>query len=158
MHRTIKKVAGTDTSVLIQGENGTGKELIAWEIHRQSERKNQLFVTVDLGSITATLFESELFGHRKGAFTDAKSDRAGRFEAAHGGTLFLDEIGNIPLHLQSKLLSVLQNREIIPVGAAKSLPVRGSLLQDQYHPDRIACTQGTRGGHWNTCRAFPGAI
>ena len=128
MHRTIAKVASTDTSVLIQGENGTGKELIAWEIHRQSERKNQLFVTVDLGSITATLFESELFGHRKGAFTDAKSDRAGRFEAAHGGTLFLDEIGNIPLHLQSKLLSVLQNREIIPVGADKALSVDVRIL------------------------------
>jgi len=128
MHRTINKVAGTDTSVLIQGENGTGKELIAWEIHRQSERKNQLFVAVDLGSITASLFESELFGHRKGAFTDAKSDRAGRFEAAHRGTLFLDEIGNIPLHLQSKLLSVLQNREIIPVGAAKALPVDVRIL------------------------------
>ena len=128
MHRTIGKVAGTDTSVLIQGENGSGKELIAWEIHRQSKRKNQLFVTVDLGSITATLFESELFGHRKGAFTDAKNDRAGRFEAAQGGTLFLDEIGNIPLHLQSKLLSVLQNREIIPLGAARAIPVDVRIL------------------------------
>ena len=107
VHRTIRKVAKTDTTVLIMGENGTGKELIAWEIHRQSRRRDQLFVTVDLGSLSASLFESELFGHKKGAFTDARDDRTGRFELAHGGTLFLDEIGNVPLHLQSKLLSVL---------------------------------------------------
>jgi DNA-binding NtrC family response regulator len=123
VHQTIRKVARTDTSVLIQGENGTGKELIAWEIHRQSRRRKQLFVTVDLGSLSPTLFESELFGHKKGAFTDAREDRSGRFQAAQGGTLFLDEIGNVPLHLQSKLLAVLQNREIIPLGSNKALPV-----------------------------------
>jgi DNA-binding NtrC family response regulator len=123
VHKTIRKVAKTDTSVLIQGENGTGKELIAWEIHRQSRRRDQLFVTVDLGALSPTLFESELFGHKKGAFTDAREDRSGRFQAAQGGTLFLDEIGNVPLHLQSKLLSVLQNREIIPLGSNKALPV-----------------------------------
>ena len=123
LHQTIGKVAKTDTSVLILGENGTGKELIAWEIHRQSKRKEQLFITVDLGALSASLFESELFGHKKGSFTDARTDRTGRFEAASGGTLFLDEIGNIPLQLQSKLLSVLQNREIFPVGSSKPIPV-----------------------------------
>lgn len=123
VHRTIRKVAKTDTSVLILGENGTGKELIAWEIHRQSRRRDQLFVTVDLGSLSASLFESELFGHKKGAFTDAREDRTGRFEAANGGTLFLDEIGNVPLHLQSKLLSVLQNNAFTPLGSNVSVPV-----------------------------------
>ncbi len=123
VHSTIRKVARTETSVLIQGENGTGKELIAWEIHRQSRRRDQLFITVDLGSLSATLFESELFGYKKGAFTDARNDRIGRFEAASGGTLFLDEIGNVPLHLQSKLLSVLQNRAVIPLGSNAPVPV-----------------------------------
>jgi DNA-binding NtrC family response regulator len=123
IHQTIGKVAKTDTTILILGDNGTGKELIAWEIHRQSIRREQLFVTVDLGAISDSLFESELFGHKKGAFTDARVDRTGRFEAAHGGTLFLDEIGNLPLHLQSKLLSVLQNREILPLGSNKAIPV-----------------------------------
>jgi len=123
VHRTISKVAKTDTTVLIMGENGTGKELIAWEIHRQSRRRDQLFVPVDLGSLSASLFESELFGHKKGAFTDAREDRTGRFEAAHGGTLFLDEIGNVPLHLQSKLLSVLQKNEVIPLGSNVPVPV-----------------------------------
>ena len=123
VHRTITKVAKTDTTVLILGENGTGKELIAWEIHRQSKRRAQLFITVDLGSLSSTLFESELFGHRKGAFTDARNDRTGSFEAANGGTLFLDEIGNVPLHLQSKLLSVLQNGEVTPLGSNTPVPV-----------------------------------
>jgi DNA-binding NtrC family response regulator len=123
VHRTIRKVAKTDTSVLILGENGTGKELIAWEIHRQSRRRDQLFVTVDLGALSASLFESELFGHKKGAFTDARDDRTGRFEAANGGTLFLDEIGNVPLHLQSKLLSVLQKSEVIRLGSNVPVPV-----------------------------------
>jgi len=123
LHETIRKVAQTDTSVLIQGENGTGKELIAWEIHKQSKRRDQLFITVDLGALSESLFESELFGHTKGAFTDAKEERKGRFEAAHGGTLFLDEIGNLPLHLQSKLLSTLQSRQIIPVGSNKPVPI-----------------------------------
>jgi DNA-binding NtrC family response regulator len=123
LHETIRKVARTDTSVLIQGENGTGKELIAWEIHKQSKRSDQLFITVDLGSLSESLFESELFGHTKGAFTDAREERKGRFEAANGGTLFLDEIGNLPLHLQSKLLSALQSRQIIPLGSNVPIPV-----------------------------------
>ena len=123
LHDTIRKVARTDTSVLIQGENGTGKELIAWKIHRQSKRSKQLFVTVDLGALSESLFESELFGHTKGAFTDAGEERKGRFEAANGGTLFLDEIGNLPLHLQSKLLSALQSRQIIPVGSNTPIQV-----------------------------------
>jgi DNA-binding NtrC family response regulator len=115
--KNIQKVARTDTNVLVQGENGTGKELIAWEIHRQSRRSDQLFVPVDLGALSESLFESELFGHTRGAFTDARDERKGRFEAANGGTLFLDEIGNLPLHLQSKLLSAIQNRQIFPVGS-----------------------------------------
>jgi len=123
LHETIRKVARTDTSVLIQGENGTGKELIAWEIHKQSKRRDQLFITVDLGALSESLFESELFGHTKGAFTDAKEERKGRFEAAHGGTLFMDEIGNLPLHLQSKLLSALQSRLIIPLGSNTPVPI-----------------------------------
>jgi len=123
LHETIRKVARTDTSVLIQGENGTGKELIAWEIHKQSKRNDQLFITVDLGALSESLFESELFGHTKGAFTDAKEERKGRFEAAHRGTLFLDEIGNLPLHLQSKLLSTLQSRQIIPLGSNTPVPI-----------------------------------
>jgi len=123
LHEIIRKVARTDTSVLIQGENGTGKELIAWEIHKQSLRGDQLFITVDLGALSESLFESELFGHTKGAFTDAKEERKGRFEAANGGTLFMDEIGNLPLHLQSKLLSALQSRQIIPVGSNTPVPI-----------------------------------
>lgn len=123
LHETIRKVARTDTSVLIQGENGTGKELIAWEIHKQSKRSDQLFITVDLGALSESLFESELFGHTRGAFTDAKEERKGRFEAAHRGTLFMDEIGNLPLHLQSKLLSALQSRQIIPLGSNTPVPV-----------------------------------
>lgn len=123
LHQTIRKVARTDTSVLVQGENGTGKELIAWEIHRQSKRSNQLFIPVDLGALSESLFESELFGHTRGAFTDAREERKGRFEAANGGTLFLDEIGNLPLHLQSKLLSAIQNRQIVPLGSNTPVPV-----------------------------------
>ncbi|NLO49616.1 MAG: sigma-54-dependent Fis family transcriptional regulator [Bacteroidales bacterium] len=119
----VKKVAGTDANILIVGENGTGKELIAREIHQHSLRKNEIMVNVDMGAITETLFESELFGHTKGAFTDAKDDRAGKFEAAHKGTLFLDEIGNLPLALQAKLLVVLQSRNIIKVGSNKPIPV-----------------------------------
>lgn len=117
--QTIDRVAKTDANVLILGENGTGKELIARAIHRNSSRQNENFVSVDLGSITETLFESELFGHKKGAFTDAKEDRAGRFELANGGTLFLDEIGNLSMPLQAKLLSVLQNRKVSRVGSNK---------------------------------------
>ncbi|MFA5227775.1 MAG: sigma 54-interacting transcriptional regulator, partial [Bacteroidales bacterium] len=112
----VNKVAGTDATILITGQNGTGKELLAMEIHRRSLRSQEIMVPVDMGAITETLFESELFGHVKGAFTDAKADRAGKFEVAHKGTLFLDEIGNLPLHLQSKLLTVLQTYQVVRVG------------------------------------------
>ncbi|QQS35424.1 MAG: sigma-54-dependent Fis family transcriptional regulator [Ignavibacteriales bacterium] len=117
---TIEKVASTDANVLILGENGTGKELVAHALHKQSRRSGEPFINVDMGAITKTLFESELFGHVKGAFTDAREDRPGRFEIASGGTLFLDEIGNIPPELQSKLLTVLQSRTVARVGANKS--------------------------------------
>jgi DNA-binding NtrC family response regulator len=119
----VGKVAKTDVNVLVTGENGTGKELIAREIHRISNRKDEVFIAVDMGSIPETLFESELFGHVKGAFTDAREDRAGKFESAHGGTLFLDEIGNLSLQTQAKLLSAIQNKAVVRVGANKSLPV-----------------------------------
>jgi two-component system, NtrC family, response regulator HydG len=119
----IDKVAKTDANVLILGENGTGKELIARAIHDRSLRKDEIFVTVDMGSITESLFESELFGHKKGSFTDAKEDRAGRFEVADNGTLFLDETGNLNMPLQSKLLTVLQRREVTRIGTNKSIPV-----------------------------------
>ncbi|MCF6349355.1 MAG: sigma-54 dependent transcriptional regulator [Flavobacteriaceae bacterium] len=118
-----RKVAKTDINVLITGENGTGKELIARELHRMSTRKDEIFIPVDMGSISETLFESELFGHTKGAFTDAKEDRAGKFEAANGGTLFLDEIGNLSLQTQAKLLSVIQNRIVVRVGSNKPIKV-----------------------------------
>ncbi len=121
--QTIDRVAKTDANVLILGENGTGKELIARAIHRNSARRNESFASVDLGSITETLFESELFGHKKGAFTDAKEDRAGRFELANGGTLFLDEIGNLSMPLQAKLLTVIQNRKVSRVGSNKDTPI-----------------------------------
>jgi DNA-binding NtrC family response regulator len=120
---TIRKVAATDANVLILGENGTGKELAARELHRLSPRAGSVFVAVDMGALTSTLFESELFGHVKGAYTDARSDRAGRFEIASGGTLFLDEIGNLPLELQSKLMGVLQNREVTRLGSNVTRPV-----------------------------------
>lgn len=119
----IDKVARTDANVLILGENGTGKELIARAIHQRSLRKDNSFVSVDMGAITETLFESELFGHKKGAFTDAREDRPGRFELANGGTLFLDEIGNLSLALQSKLLSALQSRQVTRVGANNATAV-----------------------------------
>ena len=119
----IEKVGPTDANVLILGENGTGKELAARALHRHSERKNSVFINVDLGSISETLFESELFGHVKGAFTDAKEDKPGRFELASGGTLFLDEIGNLSLPLQAKLLTVLQQRTVRRVGSGKEIPV-----------------------------------
>jgi DNA-binding NtrC family response regulator len=113
---TLRRAAPTDANVLILGENGTGKELAAREIHRLSHRAQEVFLRVDLGSLSPQLFESELFGHRRGAFTDAKNDRIGMLRAAGGGTLFLDEIGNVPLHLQSKLLTALERREVVPVG------------------------------------------
>jgi len=120
---TIKKVAKTDANVLILGENGTGKELIAQQIHRQSKRANDVLISLDMASLNDSLFESELFGHTKGAFTDAKESRVGRIESASGGTLFLDEIGNLGMNLQSKLLTVLQNREITPLGSNESVPI-----------------------------------
>ncbi|NOQ24711.1 MAG: response regulator [Bacteroidales bacterium] len=119
----VDKVAKTDANILILGENGTGKEVIAREIHRKSNRSNEVFVNVDIGSLQENLFESELFGHVKGAFTDAKEDRVGRFEIASGGTLFLDEIGNLPLSLQAKLLTAIQNKEISRIGSNKTIPV-----------------------------------
>jgi two-component system, NtrC family, response regulator HydG len=119
----IEKVAKTDANVLILGENGTGKELIARAIHQRSLRKDNSFVSVDMGAITETLFESELFGHKKGAFTDAREDRPGRFELANGGTLFLDEIGNLSMSLQSKLLSALQSRQVTRVGSNQAIAV-----------------------------------
>lgn len=119
----INKIAPTDANILILGENGTGKDLIAQAIHRQSLRREKPFVKVDVGALTESLFESELFGHKKGAFTDAREDRIGRFESANGGTLFLDEIGNITLQQQAKLLSVLQNRQIQKLGSNNAIPV-----------------------------------
>ncbi len=124
----ISKVASTDANVLVLGENGTGKELVARELHQQSNRADQAFVHVDMGAISDTLFESELFGHVKGAFTDAREDRIGRFEAAHGGTLFLDEIGNLSLPLQAKLLTALQSRTITRVGSNQSKTVDVRLI------------------------------
>jgi len=119
----VEKIAPTDANILILGENGTGKDLIARAIHDHSMRKDRPFVKVDVGALTETLFETELFGHKKGAFTDAREDRVGRFEAASGGTLFLDEIGNISLQQQAKLLSVLQNRTITRLGSNDPIPV-----------------------------------
>ena len=124
----IDRVASTDADVLVLGENGTGKELVARAIHRQSLRKDNVFISVDLGGITESLFESELFGHVKGAFTDARQDKPGRFEIASGGTLFLDEIGNLSLPLQSKLLTVLQQRKVQRVGSNKETPVDFRLI------------------------------
>jgi DNA-binding NtrC family response regulator len=121
--QTVEKVAQTDANVLILGENGTGKELIARAVHRNSPRANEVFISVDLGAVSETLFESELFGHTKGAFTDAKETRIGRFEAASGGTLFLDEIGNLSLPLQAKLLAVLQNRQVVRVGSNQPIDI-----------------------------------
>ncbi len=123
INKTIKKIAPTDATVLITGENGTGKDVLAGEIHRLSGRSNNIMVSVDVGALTETLFESELFGHVKGAFTDAHTDHTGKFEQANGGTLFLDEIGNIPVHLQGKLLRVLQNRCITKVGDTRQIPI-----------------------------------
>jgi len=119
----IGKIAPTDANILILGENGTGKDLIAKAIHQQSMRADKPFIKVDVGALTESLFESELFGHKKGAFTDAREDRIGRFEMANGGTLFLDEIGNISLHQQAKLLSVLQNRQISRIGSNEIIPI-----------------------------------
>ena len=118
----IDRVAPTDANVLVLGENGTGKELIARELHARSRRADKPFLSVDLGAVAETLFDSELFGHAKGAFTDARADRIGRFQAADGGTIFLDEIGNLPLHLQPKLLTALEQRRVTPVGSNRDVP------------------------------------
>ena len=124
----ITKVAKTEANVLILGENGTGKELVARDLHRQSSRAEEVFISVDMGALSETLFESELFGHVKGAFTDAKGDRPGRFEIASGGTLFLDEIGNLPLTLQAKLLTVIENRKVTRLGSNKPIDVDVRLI------------------------------
>ena len=123
IRRTVEKISLTDASVLITGENGAGKDVLASEIHRRSDRALKPMVCVDAGALTETLFESELFGHVKGAFTDANTDHIGKFEQADGGTLFLDEIGNIPIHLQAKLLRAIQNRSIVRVGGTESIPI-----------------------------------
>ncbi len=128
IRKVVEKIAPTDATVLITGENGTGKDVLAREIHARSIRSGKPMVAVDAGAITETLFESELFGHVKGAFTDAHTDHMGKFEQADGGTLFLDEIGNIPLHLQAKLLRVIQNRSVVRVGGSKAIPVNIRLI------------------------------
>ena len=147
--QTIDKVASTDANVLILGENGTGKELVARALHNKSGRSGKVFVRVDMGALTPTLFEAELFGHVKGAFTDAKDDRPGRFEMAAGGTLFLDEIGNIPIELQSKLLTVLQNRQVARVGSnhytqidirlicATNTPIHQMVTENKFRQDLL---------------------
>ena len=123
VYSLIERAAPTEANVLILGENGTGKELVARELHRRSRRADGVLVSVDLGAVAENLFESELFGHVKGAFTDARGDRIGRLQAADGGTLFLDEVGNLPLHLQPKLLTALEQRQVIPVGANRPVPI-----------------------------------
>jgi len=136
--RLIEKVAATDAHVLILGENGTGKELVARAIHRLSPRHNSVFCSVDLGAISETLFESELFGHVKGAFTDARESRSGRFEAASGGTLFFDEISNLPLSLQPKLLNAIQSRQITRVGSSKPIDVDIRLIcASNFSPEEL---------------------
>jgi transcriptional regulator with PAS, ATPase and Fis domain len=131
---TIKTVAPTDANVLVMGENGTGKELVAWSLHHESLRNHNSFVHVDLGAIPETLFEAELFGHTRGAFTDAKEDRTGRFEAASGGTLFLDEIGNLSMPMQAKILTAVQNREIIKIGTNQTINVNVRLISATNKP------------------------
>ena len=126
--KIVVKVARTDANILITGENGTGKEMLAQEIHRLSTRKEHSMVTVDMGAISESLFESELFGHERGSFTDAYESRPGKFEAASGSSLFMDEIGNLPLAMQAKLLTVLQNRKITRIGSNKVIPVDIRLL------------------------------
>jgi len=128
IRKTLEKIAPTDATVLITGENGTGKDVLAREIHAHSLRSEKPMVAVDAGAITETLFESELFGHVKGAFTDAHTDHVGKFEQADGGTLFLDEIGNIPLHLQAKLLRAIQSRSVVRVGGSQAIPVNIRLI------------------------------
>jgi DNA-binding NtrC family response regulator len=138
----LSRVAPTEANVLIRGENGTGKELVARALHRQSRRADQVLVTVDLGAIAENLFESELFGHKKGAFTDAVSDRAGRFKAADGGTLFLDEVGNLPAPLQTKLLRVLETREVLPVGSDAPVAIDVRLISATNQPLESLVAEG----------------
>ena len=140
---TVSRVAATDANILILGENGTGKEVIAREIHRQSNRSDHIFVGVDVASLSESLFESEMFGHVKGAFTDARDDRVGRFENAHEGTLFLDEIGNIPLPIQAKLLQVIQNRELIRVGDHTPIQIDIRLITATNRPLKKMVSEGT---------------
>jgi len=128
VYRYIERAGPTDANVLLHGENGTGKELVARALHQASQRAGEVFVSVDLGAVNEQLFESELFGHKRGAFTGAHADRCGRLQAAHGGTLFLDEIGNLPLPLQSKLLSVLEQRVVVPVGSNAPVPIDVRLI------------------------------
>lgn len=147
--QTIEKVAKTDANILITGENGTGKELVARALHRRSDRSDEVFISVDMGAIPESLFESELFGHTRGAFTDAKDSRAGRFEIASGGTLFLDEIGNLPLQLQPKLLSAIETRKVTRIGAnrpvevdirlicATNEPIRELVQEQQFRQDLL---------------------
>jgi len=137
LHYKLDKVAPTEANILILGENGTGKDLIANAIHQRSLRSKEAFVKVDVGSLTETLFESELFGYKKGAFTDAREDRKGRFEHADKGTLFLDEIGNINLQQQAKLLSVLQNRAVAPLGSSQSIPIDIRLISATNVPIKV---------------------
>jgi len=143
LKETLKKVAETDANVLLLGENGTGKELAAHELHRLSPRKDEAFIAVDMGAITETLFESEIFGHTQGAFTDAKTDKPGRFEIASGGTLFLDEIGNLSYSLQAKILTVIQNRKIARVGSTKQKPVDVRLICATNMPLKQMIDKGT---------------
>jgi DNA-binding NtrC family response regulator len=142
VHELVRRAAPTDANVLILGENGTGKELIARAVHERSARASEVFLSVDLGAVSEPLFESELFGHRKGAFTDARDDRAGRFQAASGGTLFLDEIGNLPLHLQGKLLRVLEERSVTPLGSDHPVPVDVRLICATNMPLAEMCRRG----------------
>jgi len=141
--QVIERVAPTDVNVLIRGENGTGKELIAQALHRQSARANNVLVSVDLGAVSESLFESELFGHKKGAFTDANNDRAGRFRAAHHGTLFLDEIGNLPPASQTKLLRVIESREVMALGSDQPTPIDVRLISATNQPLEQAVIDGS---------------
>jgi DNA-binding NtrC family response regulator len=143
LQHVLIKVAPTDANVLILGENGTGKQVFAYELHKQSLRKNNTFMHVDLGSLNGNLFESELFGYAKGAFTDAKEDKPGRFELAEGGTIFLDEIGNLPLPLQAKLLSVIQNRTVNRLGESKERKINVRLITATNMPLNEMVVDGT---------------
>jgi two-component system, NtrC family, response regulator HydG len=143
IRKSIEKIAPTEAEILIHGQNGTGKEVIAREIHRQSKRADGIFMAVDLGSLSETLFESELFGHKKGAFTDAKEDRIGRFEAAAGGTIFLDEIGNLSAGLQAKLLTVLQHKKIVRLGSNESIDLDVRVISATNRDLRKMVAEGT---------------